>query len=144
MRMRTSLLALFILAFLYGCVSPPQQPVSQQQIPNTTSQNLSAPCDSKDCFIAAANDCQEMNITVTEDYGTVEYSSSSSCVFTKTLLSLDDNETQEMKGLLQGKSMTCAYEKGGFDSRLVTSLIYGMENCTGDLKDDLGKLIIFS
>jgi hypothetical protein len=148
MKKQGLILAVFILIFLYGCVNPqppaPQPPAPHPQTQNTTPQNLTVPCSDKDCFITAANDCQSMNLTVSEDFGVMEYSSSTGCVFTKTLVSLNENETQEMKNLLKGKSMTCAYEKGKFDSRLVTSLIYGMENCQGELKDDLGRLIVFS
>ncbi|MBS3068469.1 hypothetical protein J4450_07210 [Candidatus Micrarchaeota archaeon] len=49
-----------------------------------------------------------------------------------------------MKTLLEGKSMTCKYENGKFDQRLVTSLIYGTEYCDGELKDALGQLIVFA
>jgi len=150
MKKQGLLVALLILVFLYGCVNP-QPPAPHPQTQNATPQDITQPasqnlmaCSDKDCFISAANDCQALNLIVAEDFGTIEYSSSAGCVFTKTLVNLNDNETQEMKNLLQGKSMTCAYEKGKFDSRLVTSLIYGMENCQGELKDDLGKLIVFS
>ena len=46
-----------------------------------------------------------------------------------------------MKTLLQGKSMTCHYGKGKFDSRLVNSLLFGSEYCEGELKDILAELI---
>ena len=85
-----------------------------------------------------------MNLTVTGEVGTFSYSSSQSCVFTKTLVSLNANESQEMKNLLSGKSMYCIYEKGKFDQRWVSSLIFGLENCQGDLKDRLGDLTLFS
>jgi len=52
--------------------------------------------------------------------------------------------TQDMKSLLEGKNMTCVYEKGDFDPQLVNSLVEGTENCTGDLKVDLARLIVFS
>ena len=59
-------------------------------------------------------------------------------------MSLNADESAEMKKALEGKSMMCVYEKGKFDTRLVTSLIFGMENCDGSLRDALGELIIFS
>ncbi len=80
-------------------------------------------------------------MTLTEDAGVFKYSSAD-CVFTKTLISAD--ETPEMKSLLEGKSLTCRYEKGKFDQRWVTSLIFGIEYCEGELKDILVDLIAFS
>ena len=62
----------------------------------------------------------------------------------ETLVSANADETSDMKKLLEGKSMMCNYEKGKFDARLVTTLIYGMEYCEGDLKDILGQLIVFA
>ena len=135
---------LLFLMFMAGCTSP-SQPAPKTQTENLTP--LTPPtaiCSDKECFISAANECQDTSITLTEDMGILKYSSSKDCVFTKTLVSLNENETQEMKNILQGKSLTCKYEKGKFDQRLVTSLIYGMEYCEGELKDTLGQLIVFS
>ena len=132
--------SLLLIIFVAGCVSPPkpQENLSPPIPPNTTIL-----CNDKDCFISAANNCQDLNLTISEDIGVMKYTTSH-CIFTKTILSLNDNETQEMKNLLQGKNMTCIYKKGTFDQRLVKTLIGGMEYCNGELKDDLGKLIVFS
>ena len=128
------LLAVLLLAVTFaGCTS--------DNVP-VASQNTPTPAETG--FIAAANACTDANITVTDDVGTMHYTSSPGCIFTKKLVSLNATETQEMKTLLEGKSLTCMYTKGNFDPRLVTSLVGGMENCTGDLKDDIGNLIIFT
>ena len=137
-----------IFMLILGCVSPPQPPpyVTPNITPNNT-QNLtpnSTICNDKDCFVSAAMDCDAINLTTTEDIGVVRYSSSADCVFTKTIVSLNANESREMKNLLQGKSMICRYQKGGFDQRFVTSLIFGMENCQGELRDILGQLVVFT
>lgn len=95
-------------------------------------------------FIAAANDCRDMNMTVTGGVGTFSYTSTSGCVFIKTLVRLNASEMAGMKTMLEGKNMTCSYTKGNFDPRLVTSLVGGMEYCNGELKDNLAKLIIFT
>lgn len=127
---------LFLL-LIVGCSSPSQQ-VSQ------TSPTATIGCSDKDCFISAANDCKEISVTLTDDVGVFKYESSKNCVFTKTLVSVNDNETPEMKTLLQGKSLTCRYKKGNFDDRLVTSIIFGTEYCDGKLKDILGQLVLFA
>ncbi len=139
-------LVLLLFVFISGCASQPQPIPSPENKSQNTIPSLRPPattCNDKDCFISAADKCEDTNITTNEDIGVIEYSSKD-CVFTKTLVTLNENETQEMKKLLEGKSMKCVYEKGKFDSRLVTSLIYGTEYCLGDLKDNLGQLILFS
>jgi hypothetical protein len=100
-------------------------------------------CSTKDCFITVANACKDMNMTLTETAGTFTYASTSKCVFTKTLVTPNPQETQEMKTLLTGKSLSCNYAQGKFDARWVNSLIFGMEYCTGDLKTVLGEMLAF-
>ena len=95
-------------------------------------------------FIAAANDCRVMNMTVTGAVGTFTYTSAPGCVFIKTLDRLNASEMAGMKTMLEGKNMTCSYTKGNFDPRLVTSLVGGMEYCNGELKDKLAELIVFT
>ena len=120
--------ALTGLLLCAGCTSTNQTPASQ---------DLSN-------FIAAANDCRDMNQTVTNGVGTFTYTSTSGCVFIKTLDHLNATESRGMKNMLEGKNMTCSYTKGAFDSRLATSLVGGMEYCNGDLKDSLAELMIFT
>jgi len=135
---RSLLLAsgLLLILFVAGCASPSQ----------TVSANspATAGCSTKECFISAANNCNEVSLTLTEDIGVLKYSSSKDCVFTKTLVSVNENETPELKKLLSGKSLTCMYKNGAFDEQWVTSLIFGTEFCEGKLKDILGQLVLFA
>jgi hypothetical protein len=133
--MAAILTGMVLLAVFTGCTS-------NSQAPSGTSQG--GPGQDQAAFIASANDCQDANLTVSEDVGTFRYTSSQGCIFTKTLVRLNASETQAMKTMLEGKSMTCSYTKGNFDPRLVTSLVGGMEYCTGDLKDATAQLIIFT
>lgn len=130
-------LGLLLILFIAGCALPSQTVSSSG--PSTTTG-----CNNKECFISAANNCNEVSLTFTEDIGIFNYSSSKDCVFTKTLVSLNDNEAPEMKKLLSGKNLICIYKNGNFDQRLITSLIFGTENCKGELKDILGRLILFA
>lgn len=116
----------------------PQAPATPPSTPPAV-----AACTTKDCFITLANDCNDTSLTLTEAAGVLKYSSSKDCVFTKTLVSLKANETQEMKSLLQGKSLACRYEKGKFDRRWANSLIFGIEYCEGELKDTIVELLPF-
>jgi len=94
--------------------------------------------------IAAANNCTDSGVTITDAVGTFRYTTTTNCSFTKTLVQLNASEMQEMKTLLEGKNMTCWYTKGNFDPRLVTSLVGGIEYCSGDLKDDITRLMLFT
>lgn len=151
--------ALALALLIAGCSSPSPPAAA----PNTSGQNPtptppSAPsdntssvpnppapaCADKACFISAANDCQDLSITSVEDIGTFQYSSAKNCTFAKTLVSLNSAETAEMKTLLEGKSFACKYKKGAFDSRLVNTLLFGSENCTGELKEILAELVAFT
>ena len=136
MRWGISLALLIILSFAAlsaGCASnnpaPSQSTTVMQQ---------------KTAFIAAANNCTTANAVITDEVGTFQYSSSDSCTFTKTLVRLNGSEMQEMKTMLEGKSMTCNYIQGSFDPRLVTSLVGGTEHCSGDLKDDIANMMLFT
>ncbi len=120
-----------------GCTAPAQPSQNQSNTSTIT------PCNDAGCFIAAANNCGNASILYTDSVGTFNYTTSN-CVFIKTLVSLDANETQDMKDALEGKNLTCIYDQGQFDQRWVSSLLYGTENCTGDLKEALGELIVFT
>jgi len=130
-------LALFIIlslaALSAGCASNN----------SATSQNTPV-MQQKAAFIAAANNCTNTNAVITDEVGIFHYTSSDSCTFTKTLVRLNESEMQEMKTMLEGKSMTCNYTQGSFDPRLVTSLVGGIEHCSGDLKDDITNMMLFT
>ncbi|MBI4140582.1 hypothetical protein HY485_01960 [Candidatus Woesearchaeota archaeon] len=126
-------LGLLLILFVAGCAAPSKQ--TPPQI---------AACATKECFISAANDCNEVSLTLSEDIGVFKYASSKDCVFTKTLVSANENEAPEMKKLLSGKSLSCTYKNGAFDERWVTSLVFGTEYCDGKLKEILGQLVLFA
>jgi len=131
-RTRNGLALLFLLVLIAGC-SPGQSQVT----PEPT-------CMTKECFIASANDCKAVQMTFSEEAGNFTYAVSSDCLFTKTLTTPNPQETQDMKNLLKGKSLSCTYEKGNFDERWANYLIFGTEYCEGELKEILGQLILFS
>jgi hypothetical protein len=143
MHVAMMLAGIMLLVFFAGCSSSsPQAEKNPVHATPAPSQNI--PCMDKACFIAAANDCGDLNVTIREDIGTFRYSSSSDCIFTKTLVSLNGTESREIRNLLEGKNMTCIYTKGKFDERLVTTLFGGIEYCRGELKNNLARLVIFS
>jgi len=147
MKCALGILAIALLLFA-ACGSPAAQQPAPAPTPGpapTPAPDPAEPaCASKDCFIPAANNCDELSATLTTDAGTFRFSSSKDCVLTKTFVTAAPGESQEIKTLLEGKSMTCTYVKGSFDSRLVTGLVFGSERCEGQLKDALAQLLLFA
>jgi len=139
-----SFLAMLAL-LLFGCCCaslPNLVPTNSTQPLATTNNAQPIECSTKDCFITAANDCNETSLIFREDFGTVNYSAEN-CTFTKTIVSLNENESQDMKNVLEGKSLTCTYERGQFDENWTSSLIIDIENCSGELRDNLASLSVF-
>jgi hypothetical protein len=102
-------------------------------------QSLFVSCNTADCFIAKAENCGSARIDQTIG-GSVFRLSVEKCILTKTLSKINETEPQEMKDLLGGKSMTCAYSSGMFDDNWIKTLSIGIEDCSGDLKDAIDEL----
>jgi hypothetical protein len=96
-------------------------------------------CSTQDCFIAAANECKSVKIQQNEAGSLFDYSEKN-CILTKTLTKMNETEPQEMVDLLQGKSLTCTYAKGSFNTDWINTLSLSLENCSGDLKDAIDEL----
>ncbi|MFA5887871.1 MAG: hypothetical protein WC852_04130 [Candidatus Nanoarchaeia archaeon] len=109
--------------------------------PYIASMSQPITCNTNDCFASAADSCRTVDMARNEDFGTVQYNAKD-CTFTKTIVTA--NESPDMKRLLEGKSLSCAYQEGNFDRRILTSMIEGVDNCDGDLKVILGELLIFA
>jgi len=136
---------LFLTILVAGCVSSPPVEPTEPTAPQTPTAEPQQPeeCKDKTCFITEANDCKNISIDITEELGVVRYSSEN-CTFTKTIVSLKENENADIVNLLKGKSLTCNYTKGQFDSMWVTSFVAGLENCEGELKDSIAALVIYT
>ena len=128
-----ALAAILLSLVSAGCTGNNPSPAS----PAATGQDTAA-------FISAANDCRDMNLTVTTTVGTFSYQSTSDCALLKTAVKMNASETAEVRKMLEGKSMVCGYTRGNFDPRWVTTLIGGIEYCHGDLRDGLAQLVAFT
>jgi len=93
--------------------------------------------------VQAANNCESLDLEVVEKAGTFQYTSNN-CVFTKTVISLQEDEAQDMKYLLEGTSLSCSYQQGSFNEHWANSLLTDIEDCDGELKDLIAQLILFS
>ena len=110
----------------------------------TTAQpNVSVKVCDKQCFVTAANLCGNETVQINESYGVVKYSTAN-CILMKTIISLNQNESADIKRIIEGKSMMCVYEKGKFDQDWTNSLVLGAEKCNGGLKDAIEDLLVFA
>lgn len=103
-------------------------------------------CYTTDCFAKAANDCRKAKLDMVDDADILwSFRAEAFCGgFEKNLIYLSEDETANMKKLLEGKSLSCDYKKRKFDQRWLTSAIFGLENCRGELKETLGQLLFLS
>jgi len=103
-------------------------------------------CVDLKCFVAKANNCMPATYEETTAIGTIDYSvsanSGDSCALTKQVVALDKKENDFVKKLLENKLMVCIYSKNQFNGQWITSLIEGLDNCEGNLKDAVGQLLL--
>ena len=97
-------------------------------------------CTTQECFISAANNCENVKMQQVEAGSLFEYSAKS-CIMEKTLKTINETEPVEMKDLLEGKSLTCSYAQNNFNENWVKTLSIGIEDCSGELKDAIDELV---
>jgi len=110
-------------------------------IPVISTISFSKSCDSQECFLTAANNCENAKFQQTEAGSLFEYSANK-CVLTKTLKKINETEPVEMKDLLEGKSLTCSYTFGGFNENWIKTLSIDIDACSGELKDSIEELML--
>ncbi|MCX6739457.1 MAG: hypothetical protein NT098_05445 [Candidatus Parcubacteria bacterium] len=86
-------------------------------------------CDDMKCFLAVANNCDDVIFKAKDTYGFEWSYYSSRCELEKKLIAVDDNESRQMKASLEGTSVTCAYDKNKFNERWVNSVMGGLDTC---------------
>ncbi|MFQ5621214.1 MAG: hypothetical protein ACE5FT_05185 [Candidatus Nanoarchaeia archaeon] len=98
-------------------------------------------CADKACFIEKAQACNTVTLEGQEEYALVKYEAKD-CVFTKTIVKMDDSEEEQLRSLIEGTSLSCNYTKENFETRWMYSLYAEFERCEGELKDTLEQLIV--
>jgi len=107
-------------------------------------------CADMNCFIAQASQCKSITYEEITDIGTIRYSitpensnsDNSNCFLTKEIVTLSEKEDPFLKKVLEGKKMQCVYSQGQFNAQWTTSLIEGLEDCQGELKEAIGQMLI--
>lgn len=100
-------------------------------------------CGDVKCFLTVANNCDDVILKAKDKYGLEWSYYASGCKLEKKLVAIDNNESSKMKSALEGKSVTCTYKKDNFDEQWVNSVMNNLETCKGDLRDTIGKLLLF-
>ncbi|MBU2523219.1 MAG: hypothetical protein KKE23_02930 [Nanoarchaeota archaeon] len=99
----------------------------------------SSTCRTDECFIQKANECQTVNMEKVIA-GSIYRFSEKDCILTKTAKTMSATEPSSVVALLQSRSMVCPYNQGNFDDNLITTVLVGTENCSGELKIALDTL----
>ena len=105
------------------------------------SRNDEFPLSPTDIFLEKANNCKESQTTF-DVQGSTLLITAKDCILTKEFIDFSIEEPEELVAFLQNKSMACPYnEHTLMISHL--SLTYGLNECTGSLKDALYDIRIF-
>lgn len=97
-------------------------------------------CAAESCFTAAANRCSTATFESETD-GTRMRHAVDNCRYTRTMLTISDNEPEAVQQLFAGKSMECPYAEGGFNPDWLNTVSIGLEGCAGELKDAITAVI---
>ena len=97
-------------------------------------------CTTTECFTLKAENCEKAGLERVEDGSTFNYKTNN-CVLTKTAAKISDLETSQVKSLLEGKSLTCTYQKNNFNMNWLNTLTLSLDKCQGPLKDGLMNLL---
>ncbi|MBS3138023.1 hypothetical protein J4232_06335 [Candidatus Woesearchaeota archaeon] len=99
-------------------------------------------CTNEQCFLENANNCNAARYQITVDQIQYEFTTDNDCNVVKKIVKLSDEEPKEIKELIEGKSMTCSYVKNNFNQELLTTLLSGLDKCTGQLKEGLYEIVL--
>jgi hypothetical protein len=98
-------------------------------------------CDTIDCFLEKANDCESASFTTKIGTTTILLEVSNDCLLKKEIIDLDMTEPEEVRNLFKGKSMICSYTKGYFDDDFVYQISGPLDDCRGSLVDTINEVI---
>jgi len=98
-------------------------------------------CHDQECFVSAADNCKRAAYSETQMATTFAFKTKD-CTLEKTIIQMSESEPDSIRDMFINKTMTCSFEESEFDQRLVTSVLGGLENCYGELKDAFYELAI--
>jgi hypothetical protein len=86
-----------------------------------------------ECFLEAAELCEEKTIEAKYGTSTLTIESTRDCTFKKYFAAIDPTEPELVKQLLEGKSMECAYDVKKVSAEDLASLTFDLDKCEGPL-----------
>ena len=102
-------------------------------------------CATMKCFIVNANQCIPTTYDDRTEMGVFRYSAgkgaSGNCTLVKELAKAADREDPFIRRALENRRMECTYQAGKFNGQWTASMIEGLEDCRGELKDAVGELL---
>ncbi|MBI3032385.1 hypothetical protein HYY69_02830 [Candidatus Woesearchaeota archaeon] len=104
--------------------------------------NIPKTCDTKECFLERVQDCQATKYMHQGDKLTYELVTDKRCMLTKKVIAVADTEPGQVKTLLLDKSMDCSYERNAFNEQYLTTMLGGIQTCTGPLKEAFYEVLI--
>lgn len=97
-------------------------------------------CDDDICFLRNAQECSPATLVKDEAGSSVLYEIKGDCVLEKSIYSFAEDEPEEVVTLFANKKMICPYTKNGFDEEWITSIVSGVDVCSGELRDAIFEL----
>ena len=101
-----------------------------------------ADCSSEQCFLEKAQQCKASKYTAENQGIEFRFTTDNQCNFEKEIISLSPGEPNAIQELLQGKSMTCKYQKNNFNEQYLSTLLFGIDKCSGTLKEGLYEIML--
>lgn len=97
-------------------------------------------CAAEDCFMETANRCGTATYQVQQEGSSIEHHVED-CTYTRTMRKVSTDEPEEVRPLMEGKSLTCTYVRGEFNTQWTSTISLGLEPCNGPLKDSIEAII---
>ncbi len=104
--------------------------------------NIPKTCDTKQCFLERAQACKAAKYVHQADKLTYELITDKRCTLTKKVIAVADTEPEQVKAILLDKSMDCNYERNAFNEQYLTTMLGGIQSCTGPLKEAFYEVLI--
>lgn len=97
-------------------------------------------CTDSACFIKNAQACKESTFVQDEVGSKMLYKIKSGCILEKSIQTFAADEPIEVITLFKDKKISCEYTQNNFDENLISSIVAGIDLCSGDLKDSIMEL----
>ncbi|MBT3408736.1 hypothetical protein HN415_08730 [Candidatus Woesearchaeota archaeon] len=103
-------------------------------------------CSDLDCFLEKANKCEKSSYIYDNNEIIFEVSSNkfgdNTCQLTKKVIGLPSLEPSIIKEAILNKELKCIYNMDEFNQKWINTLLGGLNDCEGELKNSLYEIAI--